>query len=962
MTATPATSDKPRRPNNWISSSCGNVYYRPRGKDKKAPAPGLFPRPLIEPRRSRPHAIHIVTYPPGYVPPELRPPPESAWSRRNKVRAARKARHGDASNSSEQPSRRRRSERSPTRTPVLDKLLSQISSSSSKLQTHAQKRLSVLSTPDSPIADPATAPNSQTGVQPPAHAGDVIRPAPESINTQIDTQPPTPSPHSSASTLPNYSPISPASTSPATTSHTARPQRAATDTALVAPRISTQAGHPANAHRRHSMMSARSAAKSSVTSFVTELPKPVASGSGVSCSILLAEPNLFLAGFDHDGSAHRNGHSGTALLRGKLQLNVSKNVKLKAVQLKLVGRARTEWPEGIPPLKQDLFEEQGLRTQVLTFFNAMYDGWESEYGNQCSYTLKGEAASNNSTYLVVSTPGQNGARGANQTPKELKRLSLQNAQSRSFGKGESPVSTTTQAKGFKIFHPGTYDYSFELPIDHNQLETINLQYGSVRWELHATIDRAGAFKPNLHGMKEVSIIRVPDQMSLEMTEPISISRQWEDQLHYDIIISGKSFPIGGRIPIAFKLTPLAKVQVHKLKVYLTESIEYWTNDRRVTRKDPGRKVLLLEKSAGKPLAENWASSDIRATRGGELSPEQRAAAREQATRRRIQEASRRGVAPEPLPQPAENLLGDLDLGLENLWGSTEIEANVQIPTCQMMARNRELRLNADCSWKNVNVYHWIKVVMRISRLDPEDPTGTKRRHFEISIDSPFTVLNCRATQANTNLPAYTGNEHQPMTCQTSCGCPDAQSVPTELPQEAPTTLVGAGRSAEDLPMPPQAARLANGAANPASQQQGSPTMPQGACTRGARPMHLIRAPSFCPPDIDDDDSPPPLTPLMINTDIPAFVPSLISPPPQYDVVVGTPSVDGMADYFTRLAHYGFEDQDSSGSDDDTAPPRILDRSGRVNVAHPRSPIGRMPSRSMELSRPNLGLNIANIAT
>uniref|UniRef100_A0A8H7TTM3 Arrestin C-terminal-like domain-containing protein n=1 Tax=Bionectria ochroleuca TaxID=29856 RepID=A0A8H7TTM3_BIOOC len=463
-------------------------------------------------------------------------------------------------------------------------------------------------------------------------------------------------------------------------------------------------------------------------------------------------------------------------------------------------------------------------------------------------------------------------------------------------------------------------------------------------------------------MKEVSIIRVPDQMSLEMTEPISISRQWEDQLHYDIIISGKSFPIGGRIPIAFKLTPLAKVQVHKLKVYLTESIEYWTNDRRVTRKDPGRKVLLLEKSAGKPLAENWASSDIRATRGGELSPEQRAAAREQATRRRMQEASRRGVAPEPLPQPAENLLGDLDLGLENLWGSTEIEANVQIPTCQMMARNRELRLNADCSWKNVNVYHWIKVVMRISRLDPEDPTGTKRRHFEISIDSPFTVLNCRATQANTNLPAYTGNEHQPMTCQTSCGCPDAQSVPTELPQEAPTTLVGAGRSAEDLPMPPQAARLANGAANPASQQQGSPTMPQGACTRGARPMHLIRAPSFCPPDIDDDDSPPPLTPLMINTDIPAFVPSLISPPPQYDVVVGTPSVDGMADYFTRLAHYGFEDQDSSGSDDDTAPPRILDRSGRVNVAHPRSPIGRMPSRSMELSRPNLGLNIANIAT
>jgi hypothetical protein len=82
-------------------------------------------------------------------------------------------------------------------------------------------------------------------------------------------------------------------------------------------------------------------------------------------------------------------------------------------------------------------------------------------------------------------------------------------------------------------------------------------------------------------------------------------------VHYDIVISGKSFPIGSKIPIAFKLTPLAKVQVHKLKVYVTESIEYWTNDKRVTRKDPGRKILLLEKSAGKPLDSSYASSEIR---------------------------------------------------------------------------------------------------------------------------------------------------------------------------------------------------------------------------------------------------------------------------------------------------------------------------------------------------------------
>ena len=458
------------------------------------------------------------------------------------------------------------------------------------------------------------------------------------------------------------------------------------------------------------MISVRSA-KSAVTSLVTEVPKPVASGSGVTCSILLAEPNIFLSGFDHDSHGHREGNGGTALLRGRLQLRVSKNVKIKAVQLKLLGRARTEWPEGIPPLKQDLYEEESLRTQVLTFFNAMNDGWECDYGNQCTYQLKSTSPNNSSTNLAVrpnpSATLSHHPRGM--TAKEMKRLSLQNVQSRSFNKSDTSIMTTTQAKGYKVFYPGTYDYSFELPIDHHQLETTKLQYGSVKWELHATVDRAGAFKPNLHGMKEVSIVRVPDQLSLEMTEPISISRQWEDQLHYDIIISGKSFPIGSKIPIAFKLTPLAKVQVHKLKVFVTESIEYWTSDKRVTRKDPGRKILLLEKTAGKPLDSVWASSELRTIRGGELNVEQRREAREMAARRRANEASRRHSAAVPLPEPTDNILGDLDLGLESYWGSTEIEANVQIPTCEMMAKNKELRLNPDCSWKNVNVFHWIKV-------------------------------------------------------------------------------------------------------------------------------------------------------------------------------------------------------------------------------------------------------------
>lgn len=769
-------------------------------------------------------------------------------------------------------------------------------------------------------------------------------------------------------------------------------------------------------------MSVRSA-KTAVSSIQEiQQPKPTASGGGLSCTILLAEPNVFLTGFDHDGQTRHESHNSTALLRGKLQLNVSKNTKVKAVTLKLLGKARTEWPEGIPPLKVDMYEEESLRTQALTFFHAMHDGWETEYGNQCIYTLKGNNSNSNLTRPSSLTPGdsfaalQLGSRQrSNMSAKELKKLSLRSVESRSFGKGESPATSQAQARGFKVFYPGTYEYSFELPIDHHQLETIKLQYGSVRWELETTVERAGAFKPNLHGTKEVSIVRVPDQMSLEMSEPISISRQWEDQLHYDIMISGKSFPIGAMIPIAFKLTPLAKVQVHKLKVFVTESIEYWTNDRKVTRKDPGRKILLLEKSAGKPLDKQYEASELRIISGGELSPDERFHARETAARRRTIEASRTNSMARPLPEPSENLLGDLDLGLETYWGATEMEMNVQMPTCEMMAKDKSLRMNPDCSWKNVNVYHWMKIVMRISRIDPEDPTGKRRRHFEISIDSPFTVLNCRATQANTALPQYNSPEvlgdHR---TQTSCGCPDARVLSTSggTPDNSSGNLVDNTNPA--LPLPPQAAHLhtathgvngrSNSGSSTAAHASASGTSSTTATSANplqrvreqesaARPMHLIRYPSFDPPPFNADNPPPPMA----------------TPPPNYDMVVGTPSVDGMADYFKRLSHYEDPTQETQASgsgggdgngyfvsgalgsenastpqpaavqDDDDGEDtevesdpdspgarrfaRTVSRAGTVNVVNPRTPGGRLvPSRSFEIERPttDFTLNMAGI--
>jgi hypothetical protein len=254
-----------------------------------------------------------------------------------------------------------------------------------------------------------------------------------------------------------------------------------------------------------------------------------------------------------------------------------------------------------------------------------------------------------------------------------------------------------------------YEYSFEIPLDHTCPESAELPYGSVRWKLEALIERAGVLKPNLHGCKEVLVVRAPDQNSLEQVEPIAISRRWEDQLYYDIVISGKSFAIGSKIPIAFKLTPLAKVQCHRIRVVLTENIDYICPGRGATRKNGQRKILLLERHAGRGLAREFESSEVRVTSGGELPEQERARARAMAQRLREQVAEREHRPVEPLPPPCDNLLGDLDLGLEHLVSQTEIEMNIQLPTCAEMRRDRSRTIHPNTTWKNIQVHHWIKV-------------------------------------------------------------------------------------------------------------------------------------------------------------------------------------------------------------------------------------------------------------
>lgn len=419
--------------------------------------------------------------------------------------------------------------------------------------------------------------------------------------------------------------------------------------------------------------------------------KPLASANGVSISITLAEPMLFLQGFDQSELANRT----TSMLRGSFHLKVSKTAKIKTISLNFRGRAETEWPEGIPPRKTEFKDKESIMNHTWPFFNAQFQTAEYGSGADIVRPLKGPMTSTKelgvSAQPAVDHLRRNSG-AANLTPKEAKRLALQVSQSRSFGKGDSGTGSVAQ-KGYRTFTPGDYIYNFELPIDARLPETIDVELGKVRYELEATVERAGAFRANLIGSKEVLLIRAPAEGSLEQVEPIAISRNWEDQLHYDIVISGKSFPLGAQVPIAFKLTPLAKVQCHRIKVFLTENIQYYTSNKRVHRLEPTRKLQLFEKRADAPSSSTYPGSSVRIIAGGGVAYDGRAAA---------------ARGDENVPRDLTNLLGNLEGG-HNV-GPTEMEFNVQLPSCQAMnERDRSQNVHFDTTYHNIQVNHWIKV-------------------------------------------------------------------------------------------------------------------------------------------------------------------------------------------------------------------------------------------------------------
>ncbi|KAI5118355.1 hypothetical protein M0805_006756 [Coniferiporia weirii] len=328
-----------------------------------------------------------------------------------------------------------------------------------------------------------------------------------------------------------------------------------------------------------------------------------------------------------------------------------------------------------------------------------------------------------------------------------------------------------EGDNWKEFRKGIYTYPISFAIPADSPPSLQCDYGSVTYRLKATVHRPGAFTHRLTATCEVVLIASPGEDDLEESDNIVVQREWDAQMHYAIVVSGRSFPIGSAIPLHITFMPLAKVKIFRITALIEEKVEYFTQYKRLTRADVARRFELLalrytEKDAPPllPLATDYEQSPLR------------------------------GLVDAPdASEAASALMGP---------GPWAIEARLQLPrSCSRMHFTNKHRRS------NVKITHTLKIVFRVERGDDtflDSRTGL-RKHFDIVVQTPIHILSCRCSPEWTALPRYSCLALDAHARTQTCPCTQRLGTTTDADEADPTMLPP--DTLAHTPPPPQGATV-----------------------------------------------------------------------------------------------------------------------------------------------------------
>ena len=115
---------------------------------------------------------------------------------------------------------------------------------------------------------------------------------------------------------------------------------------------------------------------------------------------------------------------------------------------------------------------------------------------------------------------------------------------------------------------GIYTYPISMVIPPNAPPSLQCDFGAVAYRLKATVHRPGTFTHRMTASRPVTLIASPGEDDVEESDNIVVQREWDSQMHYQIIISGRTFPIGSTIPIHITFMPIAKVKIYRISAVL----------------------------------------------------------------------------------------------------------------------------------------------------------------------------------------------------------------------------------------------------------------------------------------------------------------------------------------------------------------------------------------------------------
>lgn len=215
-------------------------------------------------------------------------------------------------------------------------------------------------------------------------------------------------------------------------------------------------------------------------------------------------------------------------------------------------------------LRIETSKRQELITSAITYLDDGHATFSGSYNNLCDESIAatetgrtGKDSATASCFQRISPPeydldglGRSGIPGA--------------------GSDSSRHTNKSRSKGdYTVFPVGDYTYPFEFLLQDALPETISTELISVRYYLEAKVELPGIFRSQMRSQLDVPVLRLPSQNSQELTEPLLVSKDWYEQLHYDACIHGRSFRLGSQILIRLKLTPSVNLRCCWLKVYVS---------------------------------------------------------------------------------------------------------------------------------------------------------------------------------------------------------------------------------------------------------------------------------------------------------------------------------------------------------------------------------------------------------